>query len=430
MLTHVKNLRRRVAGSLVATVTLALAVPLLQSGPALADTAPVPPVTQTTVSADALPTVQMDGVAWAQVVVGNRVYVTGKFSQARPAGSAAGTNQTARSNILAYDLTTGALISSWAPSLNAQGLAIAASADGTRIYVAGDFTSVSGVARSRIVALDATTGAVLTGFNASVNSQARALAVVGSTVYAGGGFTTAGGQPRQRLAAFNGTTGAVLAWAPTVDQAVMALTAVPAANEVIAGRPVHHDERRLHDRHGGHRRHHGREPAVGGQPGRQGLRRRRGHLLLGERRQPGVRDRLRLPHPQRPDDQRQPRERGRRHGQRRQPGLGQRLPRGHLQRRLLRGGRLQRRSRPRLQRCRRVAADQPVDLPAGAGLRRGAAGRRSPQQRRLLLRPARSRAPPVVPDVRRRNGDGPGPGARGASAATTATSSSAASSRA
>src|SRR3954469_240982 len=235
MLTHVKNLRRRVAGSLVATVTLALAVPLLQSGPAQADTAPVPPVTQTTVSADALPTVQIDGVAWAQVVVGNRVYVTGKFSQARPAGSAAGTNQTARSNILAYDLTTGALISSWAPSLNAQGLAIAASADGTRIYVAGDFTSVSGVARSRIVALDATTGAVLTGFNASVNSQARALAVVGSTVYAGGGFTTAGGQPRQRLAAFNGTTGAVLAWAPTVDQAVMALTAVPAANEVIAG---------------------------------------------------------------------------------------------------------------------------------------------------------------------------------------------------
>src|SRR3954470_11999461 len=75
MLTHVKNLRRRVAGSLVATVTLALAVPLLQSGPALADTAPVPPVTQTTVSADALPTVQIDGVAWAQVVVGNRVYL-------------------------------------------------------------------------------------------------------------------------------------------------------------------------------------------------------------------------------------------------------------------------------------------------------------------------------------------------------------------
>ena len=65
---------------------------------------------------------------------------------------------------------------------------------------------------------------------------------------------------------------------------------------------------------GGHRRHHGRQPAVGGQPGRQGLRRRRGHLLLGERRQPGVRHRLRLPHPQRPDDRREPRERGRRHG--------------------------------------------------------------------------------------------------------------------
>ncbi|HEU5486242.1 MAG TPA: hypothetical protein VFU98_15135, partial [Microlunatus sp.] len=147
-----------------------------------------------TVTADRLPTVQINGVVWDQVIVGNRVYVTGSFSQARPAGAAAGQNQTPRSNILAYDLTTGALITSWAPSLNAQGMAITASADGSRIFVGGDFTSVSGKARGRLVALDASSGAVIDGFNLSANSRVAALAVNGTRLYFGGTFTTVGGQ--------------------------------------------------------------------------------------------------------------------------------------------------------------------------------------------------------------------------------------------
>ena len=50
-----------------------------------------------------------------------RVYVTGNFSQARPAGAAAGTQQTARSNLLAYNLDDGTLVTSWAPTLNGAG---------------------------------------------------------------------------------------------------------------------------------------------------------------------------------------------------------------------------------------------------------------------------------------------------------------------
>ena len=71
---------------------------------------PVAQPTASTVTADALPTVQIDGVVWSQVIVGNTVYAGGKFTNARPAGAAAGTNQTARSNLLAYDITTGNLI--------------------------------------------------------------------------------------------------------------------------------------------------------------------------------------------------------------------------------------------------------------------------------------------------------------------------------
>ena len=229
--------RRRLITSLTGIVVGALAIAGLRvaaATPAAADTAPPVAGTRTTVSADVLPTVQVNGVVWAQLVVGNRVYVTGEFTSARPAGSAAGTNETPRSNILAYDIDTGALVASWAPSLNAQGLTLAASADGTRLFVGGDFTSVSGITRYRIAALNAATGAVL-NWTPGLDARVRVLTVSGDTLYAGGIFSTAANQPRTRLAAFSVTTGALLPWAPSADDEVLALTVPPGAGNVVVG---------------------------------------------------------------------------------------------------------------------------------------------------------------------------------------------------
>src|SRR5438105_2504020 len=123
--------RGRAAAAVLAAMLLganvAIVMTIVRNTPAMADTAPVDPSLPETVSAAALPTVQINGVVWAQVIVGNRVYATGQFSRARPAGAALGTNETPRSNILAYDLTTGALVTSWAPTMNAQGLRLPAS---------------------------------------------------------------------------------------------------------------------------------------------------------------------------------------------------------------------------------------------------------------------------------------------------------------
>ena len=52
---------------------------------ASADTAPAAG-TPATVSGDGLPTWQINGVVWAQVLVGNTVYATGEFTKARPPG--------------------------------------------------------------------------------------------------------------------------------------------------------------------------------------------------------------------------------------------------------------------------------------------------------------------------------------------------------
>ncbi len=151
-------------------------------------------------------------------------------SARRPAAS-----QVTRSNILAYDLTTGALVSTWAPSLNAQGLGIAASPDGTRIYVVGDFTQVSGATRNRIVALDATTGGLVSGFVPNLNYKARAVAATADTVYVGGGFTTANGTAKQRVAAFAASNGALRPFNASVDAEIQAITVIPALNKVVLG---------------------------------------------------------------------------------------------------------------------------------------------------------------------------------------------------
>jgi hypothetical protein len=214
---------------------LAAAVSLSVSTPAAADTAPVSPTTPRTVSADLLPAPQINGVVWAQVVAGNRVYATGQFTTARPFGAAPGTSQVTRSNILAYDVTTGALVNTWAPSLNAQGLGIAASPDGTRIYVVGDFTQVNGATRNRIVALDATTGGLVSGFVPNLNYKARAVAATADTVYVGGGFTTANGTAKQRVAAFAASNGTLRPFNASVDAEIQAITVVPALNKVVLG---------------------------------------------------------------------------------------------------------------------------------------------------------------------------------------------------
>jgi PKD repeat protein len=222
------------------------------SGTARADSAPVDPAnpaTPTTVTADALPTMQIDGVAWSQVVVGNTVYVAGKFGFARPAGAAPGTQQTVRNNLLAYDIRTGELITSFAPDLNGQALVVTASPDGSRIYVGGDFTRANGQVRNKIAAYSTATGALVPDFRPSVSGQVRAIAATSSTVYLGGNVSAVGSVGRSRMAAVNAANGALLPWAPvpgtgptngntdgntSTNSDVLALVVTGGGNQVVA----------------------------------------------------------------------------------------------------------------------------------------------------------------------------------------------------
>ncbi len=85
---------------------------------------------------------------------------------------------------------------------------------GQNAYVVGGFSNIGGQPRSRLAALDLTTGNA-TAFNpAGGTNQVQALAVSGSTVYVSGTFTSIGGQSRNRLAALNASDGTATTWDP------------------------------------------------------------------------------------------------------------------------------------------------------------------------------------------------------------------------
>ncbi|MFC9976911.1 hypothetical protein ACFVH6_39025 [Spirillospora sp. NPDC127200] len=231
-LTH----RSRLGIGAIAAAALvgAAFVPL---GTADADTSP-PEGTPPTVSADPLPTWQVDGVVWSMTTVGNTVYATGNFTKARPPGAKAGdAREVPRKNILAFNLLTGELVTSFNHSLDGQGLRIVASPDGKRVYVGGEFTTVDGQPRTRLAAFDTATGDLVAGFAPKVSNKVRGIAATNSTVYFGGNFFNVNGKSRQRLAAVKAADGSNIdTWRPTADDdEVMAMAMAPGDQRVIVG---------------------------------------------------------------------------------------------------------------------------------------------------------------------------------------------------
>ena len=139
----VNQRRILMAGALAALALVAVSVDPSTSRADLAPVDPTNPATPPTVTADALPTVQINGVVWSQVIVGNTVFAGGRFTSARPAGAAAGTSETPVTNLISYDLTTGVMTPTFKPVLDAQVRGVAASPDGSRVYICLLYTSPS-----------------------------------------------------------------------------------------------------------------------------------------------------------------------------------------------------------------------------------------------------------------------------------------------
>jgi hypothetical protein len=206
------------ARSLIAATAsvVALALPALSVLPATSATAGSPGVDDHGVVANVVPfkyTPNFTNGAVKAIVQATRgtttrVFAGGTFtsvSQVTAGGTAAAVT---RNHLAAFDPATGALDTGFVPSLNAEVDAIVATPDGTGVYVAGRFTTASGVS-TRLALLSTTTGKPITTFKASVNGAINDLALVGNHLLVGGSFSSIGGLARNNLGSVNATTGAV-----------------------------------------------------------------------------------------------------------------------------------------------------------------------------------------------------------------------------
>ncbi len=230
--------RRSVAWATSVAVALGMGL-LVAPNASAADLLPGPaPVEQrpsTAVTADELPTVQIDkGVVWSQAVVGNTVFAGGNFSNTRPPGAAAGKNLTPRSNLLAYDIRTGDLLP-FDHKVNGQVKVVRANPDGTRLYIGGTFTAVDGKPRGNIAAFDVATGALIDEFSPVISGgYVNALAPTDTSLYVGGDISSVNGVKRSNLAALT-PSGVLSAWAPTTDNQVDSMVLTPGGAKVIVG---------------------------------------------------------------------------------------------------------------------------------------------------------------------------------------------------
>jgi len=132
---------------------------------------------------------------------GDIVYSGGAFTSAR------NTDGTflPRTYLAAVDSSSGALLP-FAPTLD--GPVHEVKTGGDYLYIAGRFTQVNGVARSRVARFFLDTGELDTAWQAKPSATVYSVEPVGSTIYLGGTFSSVGGFVQPRLAAVDATTGA------------------------------------------------------------------------------------------------------------------------------------------------------------------------------------------------------------------------------
>ncbi|HTO92520.1 MAG TPA: FlgD immunoglobulin-like domain containing protein [Candidatus Sulfotelmatobacter sp.] len=139
-----------------------------------------------------------------------------------------------RTNLAAFDLTTGYL-TSWTPSTN--GTVRTLTAYNGVIYIGGHFSQANSAARGNLAAVDASGALTAWDPEASSDVWTMALSVLpithAITVWLGGQFISLQGQPRYSIGAVDGA-GTPLDWSPNAGHIVKTMALGYSRNRVVA----------------------------------------------------------------------------------------------------------------------------------------------------------------------------------------------------
>lgn len=152
----------------------------------------------------------LDGDVYSVTQVGNTVVLGGAFSSARNDNSQA---TLARSNLLAFNANTGQISTTFIPNPNGVVREVLDAGDGQSVFVAGNFTSIGGVARKNLARVRISDGSVMTGFDAgNITGQVRDIALSRGRLWIAGVFTHIKGFAQGKMATLDPDTGARLSY--------------------------------------------------------------------------------------------------------------------------------------------------------------------------------------------------------------------------
>lgn len=181
----------------------------------------------------------LDGRVNAVAEVGGTVFLGGEFTRAREAGDG---TEVSRSNFLAFDAATGE-ISDLAPAFDGSVDAILPAPDGQSLYVSGYFFNVDGRPFRSLVRIDASTGLPVDGFTVPpITGRVRDLLLRDGRLWLAGAFTHVDGVAQLGLATVDADTGAhdpymALGFAGTHNGGttqVLKIDATPAGDRLFA----------------------------------------------------------------------------------------------------------------------------------------------------------------------------------------------------
>jgi len=145
------------------------------------------------------------GIVYAIAQVGSWIVAGGTFTSATPHGSS-----TAVSNhgIVAFDQSTGALDTGFAPTLDGPVASVIPGPTPGTVYVGGQFGTVNGVKSKGITLLNLSDGSIVSGFKPpALNGIVESMRLSGGRLYIAGTFTLTNSVTHDGLATLNPTTG-------------------------------------------------------------------------------------------------------------------------------------------------------------------------------------------------------------------------------
>jgi hypothetical protein len=110
----------------------------------------------------------LDGKVDAIVVVGNKMVAGGLFTKVATADDPA--TPIARSNIFAFDATSGVIDMAFAPVMDGEVESLAVAPDGLHVFAGGRFAKINGVAQKSLAKLRLSDGARIAQFKGKTNA--------------------------------------------------------------------------------------------------------------------------------------------------------------------------------------------------------------------------------------------------------------------